>query len=177
MCWRLFLIMLQVCNFNRIKNRIQHRCIPVKFLITPVLKNMRTTKYCKPVCYLIKEGGRTFLTTITFENIEQTFVLYFDLIRNFQKVHISVLALLTRKIMTAYEGYYYKRIWPAINYGFLYFTRFKFHALRFSFFLCEFSFTNIHDHRTAGEGRGLFFNSLLPVPPASQTLINETARK
>ena len=151
MCWRLFLIMLQVCNFNRIKNRIQHRCIPVKFLITPVLKNMRTTKYCKPVCYLIKYGGRTFLTTITFENIEQTFVLYFDLIRNFQKVHISVLTLLTRKIMTAYEGYYYKRIWPAINYGFLYFTRFKFHALRFSFFSMRVFF---HEHSRSQDCRG-----------------------
>ena len=29
------------------------------------------------------------------------------------------------------------------------------------------TFTN---HRTAGEGEGHFFNSLLPLPPASQTL-------
>ena len=129
-------------------------------------------------------------TSLLSDKIRWTYISYNNNIRKYWANFRSLLRFnkklsespyirvgFTDKIMTAYEGYYYKRIWPAINYGFLYFTRFKFHALRFSFFLCEFSFTNIHDHRTAGEGRGLFFNSLLPVPPASQTLINETARK
>ena len=37
----------------------------------------------------------------------------------------------------------------------------------FFFFLSGISFTN---HKTAGEGGGHFFNSSLPLPPASQTL-------
>ena len=38
------------------------------------------------------------------------------------------------------------------------------------FFLSGFSFTTIMNHRTAGEEGGCFFNSSLPLPPASQTL-------
>ena len=41
LCWRLFLIKLHTCNF--IKNGLQHRCFPgkfVKFSRTPTLKNI-----------------------------------------------------------------------------------------------------------------------------------------
>ena len=40
----------------------------------------------------------------------------------------------------------------------------------FCFFLSGFSFTKFTNHRTAEEGGGYFFNSSLPLPPASQTL-------
>ena len=41
LCWSLFLIKMQACNF--IKRRLQHGCFPVniaKFLRTPILKNI-----------------------------------------------------------------------------------------------------------------------------------------
>ena len=36
--------------------------------------------------------------------------------------------------------------------------------------LFGFSFTNINDHKIAGEGGEYLFNSSPPLPPASQTL-------
>ena len=41
------------------------------------------------------------------------------------------------------------------------------------FFLYGFSLRTLTNHRTAGEGEGYFFNSLLPLLPASQTLRNQ----
>ena len=43
----------------------------------------------------------------------------------------------------------------------------------FFFFLSGFSLRTFTNHRTAGEGEGYFFNSLLPLLPASQTLRNQ----
>ena len=39
-----------------------------------------------------------------------------------------------------------------------------------SFFLCGFSFTNIHQSQDCRERGGHFFNSSLPFSPSSQTL-------
>ena len=41
------------------------------------------------------------------------------------------------------------------------------------FFLSKFSFTNIHEWEGKGGGEGHFFNSSLPLPPASQTSVCE----
>ena len=42
--------------------------------------------------------------------------------------------------------------------------------LRVFFFYLAFLSRTFTNHRTAGEGRGHFLNSSLPLPPASQTL-------
>ena len=42
----------------------------------------------------------------------------------------------------------------------------------FFFFYLGFLSRTFTNHWTAGEGRGHFFNSSLPLPPASQTLRN-----
>ena len=47
--------------------------------------------------------------------------------------------------------------------------RFKY-DLNFFFFYLDFLSRPFTNHRTAGEGGGHFFNSSLPLPPASQTL-------
>ena len=46
----------------------------------------------------------------------------------------------------------------------------RFLTLSFFFFYVDFLSQTFTNHRTAGEGRGYFINSSLPLPPASQTL-------
>ena len=53
MCWSLFVIKLQACNF--IKKRLQHRRFSmkfVKFLTTPILRNIAERLLLKIISYL-----------------------------------------------------------------------------------------------------------------------------
>ena len=54
LCWSLFFIKLQACNF--IKKRLQHRCFPVKsakFFKTLFLQNTSGGCFCKDKCHFL----------------------------------------------------------------------------------------------------------------------------